>query len=80
VASDYVTSNCLIDILSIGMLKMDPKERLSIGECLKEASNVGLFDDHTFARSATPIQQTAQQGEGSDDDGSTTIILGALGV
>lgn len=62
------------------MLRIDPEERDSAVECLKKGYDLGLFyDDRTFdTGSATPTERTAQEGEISDDDGSTTIILGNL--
>ena len=61
------------------MLKMEPNERLSAGQCLKKGYHLGLFDGHTFdSGNVTPTQQAALQHEISDGDDSTTIILGAL--
>jgi len=46
---------------------------------MKKGHNLGPFDGYTFdSRSATSTQQAALQSEISDDDGSTTIIFGAL--
>ena len=67
----------LIDLLAIGMLRINPDEKLPAGECLRKGSDLGLFDDRAFDTvKATPTQQTDQQHLISDDDGSTTIILG----
>ena len=44
---------------------------------LKRANDLKLSDSRTFG-SATPILQTAPPSEVSHDNGSTTIILGAL--
>ncbi|KAI9772280.1 MAG: hypothetical protein M1840_001029 [Geoglossum simile] len=70
-------SDPLIDLLRKGILKMDPNERLSAGQCLKEANDLRLYDSDAFG-STTPIRQTTQQGEIIDDDNSTTIRLGSL--
>ena len=79
---DYVNgwdSEPLLDLLATAMLKMEPDERLSAGQCLEKGHHLGLFNGHTFnSGSVTPTPQTALQGEISDDEGSTTIILGAL--
>lgn len=72
-------SDALIDLLTTGMLRMRPEERLSAGACLTKGCDLGLFDGHSVdSGSATTTRQTALQGETSDDDGSTTILLGAL--
>jgi len=69
----------LMDLLTTGMLRMRPEERLSAGACLTKGCDLGLFDGHSVdSGSATPTRHTAPQGEISDDDGSTTILLGAL--
>lgn len=69
----------LIDLLTTGMLRIIPEERLSASACLTKGCDVGLFDSHSVdSGSATP-RQTALQGKNGDDDGSTTILLGALG-
>ena len=70
-------SDPLISLLRTGILKMNPKERLSAGQCLKRANDPKLSDSRTFG-SATPILQTAPLSEVSHDNVSTTIILGAL--
>lgn len=65
--------------LAIGMLGMKPEERFAARECLKRGSDLGLFDGYTIdAGSATPTPQTALQGEISDGDDGSTIILGAF--
>lgn len=72
-------SEPLLDLLTTAMLKMEPNERLSAGQCLKKGYHLGLFDGHTFdSGNVTPTQQAALQHEISDGDDSTTIILGAL--
>ena len=77
-ANDW-DSDDLIDLLTTGMLRMKPEERLSADACLIKGCDLGLFDGHSLdSGSATPTRQTALQGEVSDDDGSTTILLGAL--
>ena len=77
-ANDW-DSDDLIDLLTIGMLRMKPEERLSAGAYLMKGYDLKLFDGHSLdSGSATPTQQTALQGEISDNDGSTTILLGAL--
>ncbi len=77
-ANDW-DSDALIDLLTTGMLRMRPEERLSAGSCLTKRCDLGLFDGHSLdSGSATPTQQTALQGGISDDDSSTTILLGVL--
>lgn len=77
-ANDW-DSDALIDLLTTGMLRMRPEERLSASACLTKGCDVGLFDGHSLdSGSATPTPQAALQGEISDDDGSTTILSGAL--
>jgi len=77
-ANDW-DSDDLIDLLTTGMLRMAPEERLSASACLKKGCDLRLFDGHSLdSGSATPTRQTVAQGENSDDDGSTTILLGAL--
>ena len=76
-ANDW-DSDDVIDLLTTGMLRMTPEERLSASACLTKGCDVGLFDSHSVdSGSATP-RQTALQGKIGDDDGSTTIFLGAL--
>jgi serine/threonine protein kinase len=79
--NDWEDPDRLIDLLK-GMLRIDPEKRHPADECLKKGYNLRLFyDDRTFdTGSATPTQQTAQQGDISDDDGATTIILENLWV
>ena len=72
------SSDHLIDLLTTGMLRITPKERLSASACLTKGYQVGLFDDHfAGSRSAIP-RQTALQGDIGDDDGSITIIMSAI--
>jgi len=68
-----------IDLLTTGMLRMTPEKRLSASARLKKGCDLRLFDGHSLdSGSATPTRQAVAQGENSDDDGSTTIVLGAL--
>ncbi len=61
------------------MLRINPEERLSADACLIKGFDLGLFDGHPLdSGSATLTRQTTLQGEVSDDDSSTTILLGAL--
>lgn len=77
-ANDW-DSDDLIDLLTTGMLRMRPEERLSAGACFTKGCDLGLFDGHSLdSGSVTPRRQTALQGGISNDDGSTTILLGAL--
>ena len=77
-ANDW-DSDDLIDLLTAGMLRMTPEERLSASACLTKGCNLRLFDGGSLdSGNATPTLQTAAQGDNSDDDGSTTILLGAL--
>ena len=72
-------SDDLIGLLTTGLLRIKPEERLSARACLAKGHDLRLFDGHPLdSGNATPTRQTALQGETSDDDGSTTIILGAL--
>lgn len=72
-------SEALIDLLTSGLLRIPPEERLSAQDCLRKGRDLGLFDHHTVnSGCATPTQQTALHGNIGDDDGSSTIILGAL--
>lgn len=69
----------MIDLLTTGMLRMRPEERFSAGVCLTKGYDLRLFNGHSLdLGNATPTRQTDLQGELSDDDGSTTILLGAL--
>lgn len=61
------------------MLQIAPEEQLSASACLKKGCDLQLFNSHSLnSESATPTQQTVAQGENSDDNGSTIILLGAL--
>lgn len=69
----------MIDLLTTEMLQMTPEERLSVSTCLMKGCNLQLFDGCSLnSGSATPTRQMAVQGEVSDDNNSTTILLGAL--
>lgn len=68
----------LIDLLTTGMLRMIPEERLSASACLTKGCDVGLFDSHSVDLGSATPRQTALQGKIGNDDGSTTILLGAL--
>ena len=77
-ANDW-DSEDLIDLLVTGMLRLGPEERLSADACLAKGYELGLFHGHSHdSGTATPTQRTVLQGGTSDDDGSTTILLGAL--
>ncbi len=66
-------------LLTMGLLKIDPEERLSAGQCLETGADLGLFNGHDFDTGCVmPTQQMDLQGGISDDDDSTTIILGTL--
>lgn len=72
-------SDDLMDLLTTGMLRIAPEERLSASVCLKKGCDLRLFDGHSVdSDSATPIRRTAAQGENGNDDGTTTVLLGAL--
>ena len=76
-ANDW-KSDDLIDLLTTGMIRIAPEERLSARACLTKGCHVGLFDGQSVdSRSATP-RSIALQGKSSDDDSSTTILLGTL--
>ncbi|KAI9844979.1 MAG: hypothetical protein M1837_005123 [Sclerophora amabilis] len=69
----------LKDLLSAHMLRIEARERLSADRCLKQASELGVFDDLISERgSVTPTQQTLMKNVMSNDDGSATVTLGAL--
>lgn len=77
-ANDW-DSDDLIDLLATGMIRMRPEERLSAGACFTKGCDLGLFDGHSRdSGCVTPTRRTALQGGINDDDGSTTILLGAL--
>ncbi|KAI9784910.1 MAG: hypothetical protein M1835_003473 [Candelina submexicana] len=69
----------MIDLLTTGLLRMTPGERLSASACLTKGCDLRLFEGHSLdSGSATPTRQTAAQSKVSNDHGSTTILLGAL--
>jgi serine/threonine protein kinase len=79
---DYVNSwesEGLIDLLKTGMLRINPKERLSATECLNKGRDLGIFYYNiSDLGSATPTRETAIQSGVSSHDGSSTMILGLL--
>ncbi|KAI9675746.1 MAG: hypothetical protein M1817_001113 [Caeruleum heppii] len=83
---DYATdwnSDALIDLLTTGMLRMRPEERLSAGACVTKGYDLQLFAGQPLdSGSATPTPRTSKRHEiGNDDDddnGSTTTVLGKL--
>ncbi|KAI4228462.1 MAG: hypothetical protein L6R40_008127 [Gallowayella cf. fulva] len=81
-ANDWESDDVLIDLLTTGMLRMRPEERLSTDACLARGYDLKLFHGHSHAcGSATPRDTNKQrtlQDENNDDDGSTTILLRAL--
>ena len=68
----------MIDLLTTGMLRITPEERLSASSCLTIGYHAGLFDGHFAGLGSATPRQTALQGEIGDDDGSTTILVSAL--
>ena len=76
-ANDWDSDN-LIDLLTTGMIRIIPQERLSASTCLTKGYHVGLFNGHSIDSGSAISRQTALQGKIGDDDGSTTIILGTL--
>ena len=68
----------LIKILQTGMLKMDPKERLSASECLKKVETDLLNNPALDNGEITQTQGTALQVEVADSYGSTIAITGVL--
>ncbi|KAL8949551.1 MAG: hypothetical protein Q9222_004343 [Ikaeria aurantiellina] len=61
----------LRDLLTSGMLHMEPEERLSAADCITTGLDLGVFDFESLdARSATPTQQVAAQSDVSDDEES----------
>ncbi|KAL8801322.1 MAG: hypothetical protein Q9182_004528 [Xanthomendoza sp. 2 TL-2023] len=77
-ANDW-DSDDLIDLLTSGLLRIEPEERLCADACLARGFDLGLFHGHSHGRgSATPIPQRTLEDENDDDDGSTTIHLADL--
>lgn len=77
-ANDW-ESDKLIDLLTTGMLRIRPEERLSASACWTKGCDLGIFEVHSLdSGTVTPTRQTAPRSGMSNDDGSTTIILGAL--
>ena len=79
-ANDW-DSDKLIDLLTTGILRIRPEDRLSAGACLTKGYDLRLFDGHSRdSGNVTPNWQMAEHGGSgdNDDDGSTTILLGAL--
>jgi serine/threonine protein kinase len=77
-ANDW-ESDGLIDLLTTGMLRIDPDKRLSAGDCLEKAYSFGPFHDGPLnSGSATPTQQAVLGGAMRTHDDSATIILGRL--
>ena len=76
-ANDW-ESGGLIDLLTTGMLRITPEKRLYASSCLTTGYHVGLFNGHFAGLGSATPRQTALQGEIGDDDGSTTILVGAL--
>lgn len=67
-----------MDLLISGMLRMIPEERLSASACWTKGCDLGLFDGQSLNSGSATLRQMTAQGNISDDDGSTTILLGAL--
>ena len=66
-------------LLSAHLIRMEASQRHSAGQCLEKASAMKLFDNLISDSGNIPAnQQTAVNNIMSDNDSSTTIILGAL--
>lgn len=65
-------SDALLDLLTTGMLRLRPGKRLNAGACLTKGNDLRLFDSQ-------PIATPTLLDELSDDDGTATILLDALG-
>lgn len=73
-------SDPLIKILKTGMLKKDPKERLSAGECLRRIET-DLLNNHILDNGViTQTRKTALRDEVADTNDATTTISGVLRV
>lgn len=74
------TNKRLIKILKTGMLKMDPKERLSAGDCLRRIET-DLLNNHILDNGViTQTRKTALRDEVADTNDATTTISGVLRV
>ncbi|KAI9777559.1 MAG: hypothetical protein M1816_004702 [Peltula sp. TS41687] len=77
-ANDW-KSDGLTELLTIGMLRIRPEERLCAGACLKKGYDLRVFDHHYFdSGRSTPTRQTVLQGELRDGHSFATVILGPL--
>ena len=74
-AAEDWDSDPLIDFLTRYMLRLDPYYRLPAADCLRRASELGLFDG-AFAKAghATPKLQPARVDETDQEDQSTVIL------
>ena len=73
----------MISLLTSGVLRIKPEDRLSASACLTKGYNLRLFDDHSRnSGNATPKWRMVEYDDSSDNDdngdGSTTILLGGL--
>lgn len=74
-AAEDWDSDPLIDFLTRYMLRLDPHYRLPAGDCLRRASELGLFDG-AFSQTGhvTPKLQPVQVDETDQEDQSTVIL------
>ncbi len=66
-------SDRLIDFLTKYMLKLEPLERLSAAECLRTASEIGLFHNPLQTGNLTPRAEPVRHTGDVDTDDASTI-------
>jgi serine/threonine protein kinase len=72
-------SDDLLSLVATGMLRVEAEERSSASACLAQGYELGLFREYTTESAlATPTQLSFHQAEMDRDNGSTSILLGAL--
>ncbi|OJD23015.1 CAMK/PKD protein kinase [Blastomyces percursus] len=69
-------SDRLIDLLSTGVLRIEPRERLSADESLRRVKDLEPLVSHSFSLEST--SSVSQRSSTSDDDGGPTLIMGGL--
>jgi serine/threonine protein kinase len=72
-------SDPLIDLLTTGMLRIEPRERFSADLCLAEADGLGLLDKpSTSSGGTTPTRTMALTSAVRNEEETPTVITGAL--
>ncbi len=72
-------SDLLIDLLTTGVLRIEPRERLSAGACLTKADDLGLFNDPSVGSGdATPTRMRVLASAVHNDEETPTVIAGTL--